>query len=129
MTLSSFSLTANLFNSFFSYLFTQLLHHASTPLNQQCISLSPLHRRHKRLNKTSLHCKIESFAAPNSKQISSSLDLEPVCANSTLDLAASACVRIAKMALTSATQRLIAQFEYTDENVNIGVKEFLRQIG
>ncbi|CAK7268274.1 glucokinase [Sporothrix epigloea] len=32
------------------------------------------------------------------------------------------------MALTSATQRLVAQFEYTDENVNIGVKEFLRQI-
>ena len=33
------------------------------------------------------------------------------------------------MSLASETKRLVAQFEYTDEDVNIGVKEFLRQIG
>ncbi|CAK7217360.1 glucokinase [Sporothrix bragantina] len=32
------------------------------------------------------------------------------------------------MALATETKRLVAQFEYTDEDVNIGVKEFLRQL-
>lgn len=33
------------------------------------------------------------------------------------------------MALAAETKRIVAQFEYSDADVNIGVKEFLRQIG
>lgn len=33
------------------------------------------------------------------------------------------------MALAAETKAIVAQFEYTDENVNLGVKEFLRQMG
>lgn len=33
------------------------------------------------------------------------------------------------MSLESEAKSVIAQFEYTDEDVNKGVKEFLRQLG
>lgn len=33
------------------------------------------------------------------------------------------------MAMVEETKRIVAQFEYTDEDVNKGVKEFLRQMG
>lgn len=33
------------------------------------------------------------------------------------------------MSLEAETKSVVAQFEYTDEDVNKGVKEFLRQMG
>ena len=33
------------------------------------------------------------------------------------------------MALAAETKAIVAQFDYTDEDVNKGVKEFLRQMG
>jgi len=33
------------------------------------------------------------------------------------------------MALAAETKNVVAEFEYTDEDVNKGVKEFLRQMG
>jgi hexokinase len=33
------------------------------------------------------------------------------------------------MELKTETERVVAQFEYTDKDVNKGVKEFLRQMG
>ena len=33
------------------------------------------------------------------------------------------------MALAAETKNVVAQFEYTDEDVNKGVEEFLRQMG
>lgn len=33
------------------------------------------------------------------------------------------------MALAVEAKRIVAQFEYSDADVNVGVKEFLRQIG
>jgi hypothetical protein len=33
------------------------------------------------------------------------------------------------MALAAGTKTIVAQYEYTDDDVNKGVKEFLRQMG
>jgi hexokinase len=33
------------------------------------------------------------------------------------------------MALAAETRSIVAQYDYTDEDVNLGVKEFLRQMG
>jgi hexokinase len=33
------------------------------------------------------------------------------------------------MALAEETKSIVAQFNYTDEDINKGVKEFLRQMG
>lgn len=52
----------------------------------------------------------------------------PVCENP-LSFPTAAPISRPNMALVAESKRVAAQFDYTDEDVNKGVKEFLRQMG
>lgn len=65
------------------------------------------------------------FLASPSAQLA--LD-SPVCENP-LPFPTAAPTSRPSMAMVEETKRIVAQFDYTDEDVNKGVKEFLRQMG
>lgn len=52
-----------------------------------------------------------------------------VCENHPLPFPTAAPTSTPNMALVAETERIVAQFDYTNEDVNKGVKEFLRQMG
>lgn len=73
---------------------------------------------------------VQSFLrATHSPPASSDHQRSPVCENPLPFPTAAPTSKPLAMALEAETATIVAQFDYTDEDVNKGVKEFLRQMG